>query len=213
MAAGGPDLLTVDDPLVAVVLRLGLEAGEVGAGTRLAEELTPCLLSGDDGAHVASICSCVPCVAIVGAASSSPRPPGRAERAELGDRVRDEHGVATREAAAVGVSGRVGADQPARPRRSHHSATVRSGSQFSSSQACTSSTTSLLVEEGRSVVSVMRTASPIRAIRSAPNHQGSTRRLRRQRCVGMLPICRYSKSNDLNDTQEFHERRIHHRHR
>ncbi len=36
-------------------------------------------------------------------------------------------------------TGHVGAAHPAMPRRSHHSATVRSGSQFSSSQARSSS--------------------------------------------------------------------------
>ena len=48
LRAGRPHLLTVDDPLVAVADRLGLQAGEVGAGARLAEELAPRLLAGDD---------------------------------------------------------------------------------------------------------------------------------------------------------------------
>ena len=39
VGAGGPHLLAGDDPLVAVALGLGLQAGEVGAGARLAEEL------------------------------------------------------------------------------------------------------------------------------------------------------------------------------
>ena len=38
---GGPDLLAVDDPLVAVELGPGLEAGQVGAGVGLAEALAP----------------------------------------------------------------------------------------------------------------------------------------------------------------------------
>ena len=38
---GGPDLLPVDDPLVAVELGPGLERGEVAAGIRLGEPLAP----------------------------------------------------------------------------------------------------------------------------------------------------------------------------
>ena len=42
----GPDLLTGDDPVVAVAHRAGAERGEVGAGAGLAEELAPHLLAG-----------------------------------------------------------------------------------------------------------------------------------------------------------------------
>jgi hypothetical protein len=41
-----PDLLPVHHPVVAVAYRPGGEAGEVGPGTRLAEELAPHLLAG-----------------------------------------------------------------------------------------------------------------------------------------------------------------------
>src|SRR3954453_22106390 len=41
MALGGPDLLTVDDPLVTVEPCRRLQAGQVRAGVRLAEALTP----------------------------------------------------------------------------------------------------------------------------------------------------------------------------
>ena len=44
---GVPDLLTVDDPLVAVADRLRGEAGEVGTGARLGEQLAPDLLAGE----------------------------------------------------------------------------------------------------------------------------------------------------------------------
>ena len=47
-ALGGPDLLAVDDPLVAVEDGLGLEAGEVGARVGLAEALAPGDLAGED---------------------------------------------------------------------------------------------------------------------------------------------------------------------
>ena len=50
---GGPHLLAVDDPLVAVAHGPGGEAGDVGAGARLAEELAPDLLAGEERAEVA----------------------------------------------------------------------------------------------------------------------------------------------------------------
>ena len=39
---GRPDLLAVDDPLVAVELCAGLERGEVASGIGLGESLAPC---------------------------------------------------------------------------------------------------------------------------------------------------------------------------
>ena len=44
---GGPHLLTVEHPLVTVELGLGLQAGDVGAGARLGEHLTPHRAAGD----------------------------------------------------------------------------------------------------------------------------------------------------------------------
>src|SRR3954468_7562057 len=41
VALGGPDLLTVDDPLVTVEHCRRLQAGQIRAGVRLAEALTP----------------------------------------------------------------------------------------------------------------------------------------------------------------------------
>ena len=73
VGARGPHLLAGDDPLVAVALGLGLQAGEVAAGARLAEEL-----AADDVAAVhrlagsASFASSVPWARIVGA--TMPRP-------------------------------------------------------------------------------------------------------------------------------------------
>ena len=40
-APRGPDLLAVDQPVVALVLALGLQRGEVGAGARLGKALAP----------------------------------------------------------------------------------------------------------------------------------------------------------------------------
>ncbi len=50
---GVPHLLAIHDPLVAVTDRTGAEAGEVGAGARLAEELAPLLLAGEHRAEEA----------------------------------------------------------------------------------------------------------------------------------------------------------------
>ena len=49
---GGPDLLAVEDPLVAVALGPGLQAGHVGAGTWLGEHLAPHVLAGDVAGQV-----------------------------------------------------------------------------------------------------------------------------------------------------------------
>src|SRR6476469_1178180 len=45
LRAGGPHLLAVEDPLVAVALGAHLEAGDVGAGPGLGEQLRPDLLA------------------------------------------------------------------------------------------------------------------------------------------------------------------------
>ena len=45
-ALGGPHLLAVDDPVVAVADRAGGQRRQVGAGARLAEQLAPDLLAG-----------------------------------------------------------------------------------------------------------------------------------------------------------------------
>ena len=47
LGARCPDLLSVDHPLLAVPDRLGAKTGEVASGARLAEELTPLLLTGE----------------------------------------------------------------------------------------------------------------------------------------------------------------------
>ncbi len=48
VATGGPHLLAVDDPLVAVEHRRRLQAGQVGAGVGLAEALAPAHLAAQD---------------------------------------------------------------------------------------------------------------------------------------------------------------------
>ena len=135
-----PHLLAVDDPLVAVLDRLGGETGEVRAGAGLGEQLAPRLLAGDDVAHER--------VDLLLAAVGRDRRRGqqqaetrRAHRARRTPRSR-WRSPRRRRADSRGRTrclGSVGAAQPAVPSFSHHSPTVRSGSQFSSSQARSSS--------------------------------------------------------------------------
>ena len=53
LTTGGPDLLAVDDPLVAVAVGPALQPGEVGTGPGFGEQLTPAGLAVEDGRHVA----------------------------------------------------------------------------------------------------------------------------------------------------------------
>ena len=112
LAAGGPDLLAVDQPVIALVLGPGRERGEVGAGARLGEALAPAHLPGDDVGNVLLLL-------ILGAVFQQ----GRAEHAHAhaADRVPGadgghfliQHpGFLGREAAAA-VLGRPGGDAPA----------------------------------------------------------------------------------------------------
>ena len=52
VGAGGPHLLAVDDPLLAVELGTACRAGEVGTAARLAEELAPGVFAGKDAAQI-----------------------------------------------------------------------------------------------------------------------------------------------------------------
>ncbi|MNJ21628.1 hypothetical protein D3C77_159840 [compost metagenome] len=49
VGVGGPDLLAVDDPVVAAILGAGLDRGEVGPGARLGIALAPADLAAHDG--------------------------------------------------------------------------------------------------------------------------------------------------------------------
>ena len=104
------------------LIALRLQAGEVGAGAGLAEELAPRLLAGDDVAHVEVDLLLRAVGGDRGRRQQQPEAAGRAERAELGDGVLHGDAVVAVEALAVGVlAAGPGAAQPARPRRSHHS--------------------------------------------------------------------------------------------
>ena len=176
VAARRPHLLPVDDPLVAVELGTGVEPGEVGAGAGLAEELAPGLLAGDDVEEVALLL-------LLGAVDVDRRAREQraeaARRTERGERRRSSASRARPRTATAPLpnhsSGHVGTAQPERPRRSHHSSTVRSGSQLASSQAVTSAVRSSV----GAVVDGGHGASPYRVRRAAWRRRAA----RRWRCA------------------------------
>src|SRR5690606_23371667 len=107
VAAGGPHLLAGDDPLVAVLDGAALQAGEVRTRTRLAEELAPGPLAGDDVAHhrVDLLLRAVRGDRRRG--EEEPEATGGAEGAEVGDGLLHGHRVVAGQALAVGVLGQV----------------------------------------------------------------------------------------------------------
>ena len=68
VGARAPHLLAVDHPLVAVALGPGRQAGQVGAGARLAEQLAPHLVAPQHGGRYRARCSSVPWPMMVGPA-------------------------------------------------------------------------------------------------------------------------------------------------
>src|SRR5690606_40754232 len=52
LAQGGPGLLAVDDIVIAIAHRAGLQRGQVGTGARLGVTLTPPVLPGQDARQV-----------------------------------------------------------------------------------------------------------------------------------------------------------------
>ena len=76
MRAGGPDLLAVDDEVVAIADGASLEAGEVGAGAGLAVALAPAALRREGCAPRCSFfCSSLPWMMMVGPIMEVPMPP------------------------------------------------------------------------------------------------------------------------------------------
>ena len=70
----GPDLLAVDQPVIALVLALGLQAGEVGAGAGLGIALAPAdLAAGDLGQDSACFCSSLPYLSKAGPSIEMPK--------------------------------------------------------------------------------------------------------------------------------------------
>ena len=126
LAARGPHLLAVDDPLVAVLDGPGLQAGQVRAGLRLAEELAPGLLAGDDVAHV-EVDLLLGAVGGDGRGGQQQPQPGRgAQRAELGDLLLHQDDVGAGHGLAVGVR-RAGPGRTSRPAPGAPTTRPRSG--------------------------------------------------------------------------------------
>ena len=69
---GGPDLLAVDAPAVAVAPGRGAQRGEVGSGLGLAESLAPDHLAARDRRQVERAAPRVPCLMIVGPTQLTP---------------------------------------------------------------------------------------------------------------------------------------------
>ena len=105
LAAGGPHLLAVDDPLVAVLDGPGLEAGQVRTRLRLAEELAPGLLAGDDVAHVEVDLLLGAVGGDGGGGEQQPQTCRGTERAELGDLLLHQDDVGAGHRLAVGLLG------------------------------------------------------------------------------------------------------------
>ena len=75
LRAGRPDLLAVDDPVVAVAHRAGAQTGEVRPGARFAEELAPDLFAAQHrAAGSAASAPSLPCTMIVGPSMPCPIP-------------------------------------------------------------------------------------------------------------------------------------------
>ena len=87
------------------LMALRLQAGEVGAGAGLAEELAPRLLAGDDVADVEVDLLLRAVGGDGGRGEQQAEAAGRAEGAELGDGVLHGDAVVAVEALAVGVLG------------------------------------------------------------------------------------------------------------
>lgn len=99
--------LAVDDPLPVLELGAGAQAGQVGAAARLAEELAPGVLAGENRPEEAPL--------LVVRAAGQDRLRGQSPRAYLGRRddvllpedLGDHHGLVEREAASVPLLGPV----------------------------------------------------------------------------------------------------------
>src|SRR6478609_959102 len=86
-------------------------------------------------------CASVPCAAMVGPASRTPRPPGGPSAPAATISAVTPFASSRASPRPCHSVGHVGTDQPASANRSHHSPTVRSGSQLSANHARTSART------------------------------------------------------------------------
>ncbi len=112
LPVGGPYLLPVDDPFVAVPDGPGLEPGQIRTGRRLGEELAPRLLTGDDGPDVPVDLGLGPVGGDGGGGEQQAEAVRSPEGAEGADGLGHLDGVVAGEALAVGV-GRQRGGRPA----------------------------------------------------------------------------------------------------
>ncbi len=103
VAAGGPHLLAVDDPLVAVLDGPSLEPRQVAARRRLAEQLAPGLLARHDVAHVQVDLLLGAVGGDRGSRQQQSESTWCSECAVLADRLGDLDGIVAGEPLAVGV--------------------------------------------------------------------------------------------------------------
>ena len=140
--SGGPDLLAVHHPLVAVALGPGGEAGEVRAAARLAEQLAPAMLAGDDRPQQ-------PGLQVVGAVledgrrrpGSCPRPWPRPARRSAPAPRRPRSPTAPAGRGRTSRAATSGRPSPRRPAAPATSTAARSGSQCASSHTRSSART------------------------------------------------------------------------
>ena len=182
------------------------EAGEVGAGAGLAEQLAPADLALEDRRDVAGD--------LVGRAVREDRrrgheqaeAAGRPQRAVLGER-RRARSPATRRAARGRPARAVkcGAVQPASATMRHHSSTARSGSQCSSSQRVTSSRSSSFGRRSSRRRSRRAASEQLEAVvahdLAAPRPRRSRRAPSRSRAAAARPSpCGQSEPNRMRST-------------
>ena len=105
---GGPHLLAVDDPLLAVEHGLGRQAREIRAGTGFGEQLAPGLLPGHDVAHIGVDLGSVAVGCDRRRRQQQAQPRRGAQGTERADLAGDSHRVAPRESTAIGIGREVG---------------------------------------------------------------------------------------------------------
>ena len=147
MRAGGPYLLSVDDPKVSLQIRACGGAGEVGAAARLAEELAPGVFPGEDTAQKFFLLQIRSVLEQGGRRQHSHSGSRNAHGAHLG-----ANSSSTTRASACGRPrpyhslGHCGMPHPESASLLRHSTSDISGSQFAASQSRTSARTLCFVD-------------------------------------------------------------------
>ncbi len=105
---GGPHLLPVDDPLVAVALGPTRQPREVRTGAGFGEQLAPCPLTGDDVAHERVDLRLGAVRGDRRRSEEQPQPGGSPHGAVFGDRLLHTNDVVAAETTSVGVRRKAG---------------------------------------------------------------------------------------------------------